>query len=242
MASIGPRVHAAAFGFSSPAHVIKPLRLMKADAFFLLENKDDEAYKYHLKRKVNVHRLLDRSKVSWERVEVDLWNPASVGGALRRITQEHRLAELWVNASVGPNTVTVGAALASLFAPVRLFHPGGKRPHDPLGRLEDLRTLPTLKLPDWTPRHVAVLEALHALKGEATGSAVKQWLRKNRPNVIGGGTGSGNWAQAEHSRFQGLLESLRGASALTYATTHRRWTIRLQPEGEQLRQLLAGLS
>lgn len=238
----GTRVHAAAFGFSRPSHVMKPLAIMDADAFFLLENQDDKAYKYHLKRKVNVHKLLDRSKIPWERVEVDLWEPASVGGALQQIVRKHGLKELWVNASVGPNTVTVGAALASLFAPIRLFHPGGRRPHEPLERLEDVRTLPTLKLPDWTPRHVAILDALHACKGEASGTVVKQWLRQNRPQVIGRGGGSAeNWAQAEHSKFQALLDPLRRASALTYTTAHRRWTIKLEPAGEQLRQLLAGL-
>src|SRR5581483_7697598 len=40
---IGVRAHAAAFGFSSPEHVVNALKVMHADAFFLLENRNDKA-------------------------------------------------------------------------------------------------------------------------------------------------------------------------------------------------------
>jgi hypothetical protein len=237
---IGVRAHAAAFGYSPPDHVFRALEVMQADVFFLLENEDDKAYKYHLqgKVKVDLHKELDKRDFEWERVEVDLWNPAQVGGCLQRIVEENDLEELLVNASVGPNTVAIGAMLASLFAPVRLFHPGGDQPSEPLQQLKDVRWLPTLKMPGWSAAHVQVLDALAALGGRTTGKMVKEWLRSNAPDAIGSGQGRGNWAQKEHGRFQALMERLRDAGAVDVSKARRRWDILLRPEGEQLRLLL----
>jgi hypothetical protein len=138
--------------------------------------------------------------------------------------------------------VAVGAALASLFAPIKLFHPGGTRPEQPLQKMEDLRWLPTLTMPGWSGRHVAILDALQAKGGEASGTDVKEWLRANAKEAIGSGRRSaGNWAQREHAKFQHLLERLREASAVSVKVSHRRITVTLTPEGAQLRLLLAGL-
>ncbi len=215
---------------------------MKADAFFLLENQLDRAHAHHLEKfGIDLHTELNRTGVPWEAVKVNLWSPAAVGGCLRDLVHKHGLRELLVNASVGPNTVAVGGSLASLFAPIRLFHPGGTKPDEPLQSLEDVRWLPTLRLPDWSSRHIAVLDALEAFAGRATGGQVKEWLRANRPTAIGKGPGKGNWSQKEHARFQALTVRLRDAGAIEYTISHRRWDLQILDTGKELRILLADL-
>lgn len=241
MAGPAWRVHVAAFGFSRPDHVIAPLKVMRADRFFLLENENDRAYKYHLegKEKVDVHKLLNDTDIPWEKRVVDLWSPAAVGRALRELVAELDGNPVTVNASVGPNTVAVGATLASFFAPVRLFHPGGAKPDEPLKRFEDVRWIPRLSVPDWDDKHVAVLDSLLAHGGEASGSDVKEHLRQHHPEVIGSGrVKAKNWAQSEHGRFQPLVDFLETSGAIEVERGKRRWLLRVTPSGREMAELL----
>ncbi len=239
---IHARVHVAAFGFSRPEHVLQPLRIMKADAFFLLENNEDRAFEYHRRKGLNVYHQLDKVGIPWERVKVDLWNPAAVAATLRNLIRDNKLEELLVNASVGPNTVAIGATLASLFAPIRLYHPAGAKPSEPLRSLDEVAYLPSFQVKGWTAGHVSILKALSELGGAASGESLKARLRKSDPDVIGGGRGRGNWAQREHARFQGLVGFLADSAAVQVQKAKRRWTLRLTESGKHMGTLLADLS
>lgn len=245
------RVHAGAAGFGELSRLTEPLRVEPVDAFLLLEAPgNDLARAWFKKRKVDlVPRIKAAGVPHVETVVVDLWDPMKVGNALARRVQENGFSGLSVNVSTGPNTVGIGAALASLFWDIRLYYSisdySAKRTTEVDGfPFKGVGWLPTFH--NDTPR-TEVLEALNVLAAHATGlssSRYKSSLRLGDAPVIrpkGQSASKVMKPQAVHGQFLTIAKHLTGWHLVREETRHGAKHFQITDEGRAYLRLFDGI-
>lgn len=247
----GYRVHAAALGFDELARVVEPLRMMRADAFFLLQYpKNDRAAKRYADAGVNVQEELESLKLDQVGVwELDIWNASSVGSFLGSKIQENGYPSLEVNISTGPKPVGIGAALASLFWPIHLYYADVDYETEP-GREVDgypvrgIQRIPTFRA---EPIKQEALQAL-ALICESVKPLAAPVLKKRFQTVglIKPKQGKGDrkssklTPQAIHSQYQGLIKPLRDQELIIETIRGGRKLYEASMQGQATLRLLEG--
>lgn len=245
------RVHAAAIGYDELHRVLEPLRLLRADAFFLLQYpKNDRSEKRYAKSGVKV---LDEARklglVHCEVWPVDVWDAAAVGHALGQKVQELGLQSLEVNVSTGPKTVGIGATLASHFWPVKLYYADAdyeKPTLEPnyLGyQLRHIQRIPTFQA---KPVREDGLDTLQLLvdKGKPLAFPVlknllreRQVIRADKRKRARPGDLS---PQAIHSQYQTIVNPLKEQGLVKEVLVAGRRCVAYTEEGRATLRLLRG--
>jgi len=118
------QAHAAAVGFGGLNAVTAPVREFPVKAFYLLEMPaNDLARKWFSGRRVKLEERIEEAGADQVHVwKAELWDPVAVARCIVQGMLDEGLETLHFNISAGPNTVSVGATLASLFWDVRLYY------------------------------------------------------------------------------------------------------------------------
>lgn len=230
-------VHVAAFGFTDIDHVLNPLRFHQANAFILLENHKDAAYQRHVEEGQDPYEELDALGIPWGKRKCNLWDPTSVAGELREIQEELAPQEIYVNASTGPNTVAIGATIASLYWPIKLYHNGGYKPVKPMRSVHDTHWLPTIKAKPLDDRALDVLQVLKDIGPTATGRATKKRIREQYAQHFQSEAGGDLKPAALNNRLNATLHYLQEAGAVQKTGTNRSIKITITDDGKRLLQI-----
>lgn len=246
------RVHAGSAGFGELSRLVEPLRSEPADAFFLLEApRSDLARAWFKVRDVNVEQAVKEAGVPHvETLKVDLWDPMKVGNALARAMLDNGFETLFVNVSTGPNTVGIGAALASLFWDLRLYYAVSDYSAP---KVSEVQGWP-FKGVGWLPtfHHDAprqeVLEALKVISTHPAGlssSKYKTALREGEEPVIrpkGKSRSEGTMKpQAVHGQFLTIVKHLTGWHLVREETRYGEKHFRITDEGTAYLRLFDGI-
>lgn len=220
--------HAAAFGFSNAEWVLDPLASFRVERFLLLEMPGvDKARLKQAAKGVDLDAELGRVCKKVDRVEVDLWDPGAVGRVLLDEAKKH--GSLAANISEGPNPWCLGAHLASMFGPVRVYHVT----RDGKGVL----WMPSVRLDSPTRGELAILSVLAANKKGASGG-------KLRSNLRDMGAFESDGESPERNREQSKLRTMRSRleewGAIKIGGTETRRWYSLTTAGAALATMFAG--
>lgn len=234
-----PRIQVAAFGFKDPALVVNPIRLLDADVFFLLENPRDGARRHHMEKDgLDVHDRVSETIPVWEPHIINLWRPAHVAHELLRITDAFQGQRVDVNVSSGPNTVAVGATLASMFGNIQMFHPGGPVPSEPLQVADQAQWIPTFRVPRPNAAALEVLGLLAKAKKAMRGRTMKSKLKQIADGVFNSQEKE-RW-QVVHNRFSKAVDVLVQLGAVERTKNGHHVVVEATQQGYEMAVMFGG--
>lgn len=245
------QAHAGAVGFGGLNAVTEPLKEFPVKGFFLLEMPaNDLARKWFTERKVKLEQRFQeagaKSVAIWK---AELWDPVSVARSIVQGMKQEGLDALHFNVSAGPNTVGVGATLASLFWDVRLYYakadfstPGDRNSVDG-PPIQAIHRLPAFRAQPPRPESLQALAILVAhsdlassdWKDELAGDA--QVIRHK-----GKGTAPAKMSlQAIHGQFEAIVRPLVNLGLVTETWNYGRRYFRPTDQGRAYARLFDGL-
>lgn len=246
------QAHAGAVGFGGLRAVTEPLKEFPVKGFYLLEMPaNDLARKWFADRKVKLEDRLHEAGAKHVSIwKAELWDPVSVARCIVQGMQKEGLDTVHVNVSAGPNTVSVGATLASLFWDVRLYYAkvdySNPKERDSVDgpSIDAVHRLPPFRAQPPRPESLQALATLVKQPKDVPSSTWKELLTGD-DNVIrhkGKGKAPAKMSpQAIHGQFEALVRPLVDLGLVAETWNYGRRNFRPTDQGHAYARLFDGL-